>query len=324
MRVLFSSTRGAGHFNPLVPFARAFERAGHEVTFAGPPDLEGSVEAAGFRFRQFDAPSEEDLGPVWARVPQLSPDDANVVVIGDIFGRLNTTAALPKLRAAIEEWRPDVVLRDPNEYASPIAAELHGVPHGRVAICLASAEDLALGVARDPVDAIRRAEGLPPDPDGEVMRGSPWLTTFPRGLDEGEMPDTHRFHDPAWEEDAKELPDWWPDRAGDPLVYVTFGSVAGAFPQTLPAYGVALSAVADLPVRVLLTVGRDLDMETLPEIPDNVHVEPWVPQQDVLRHAAAAVVHGGSGSTLGGLAAGVPLVVIPLFADQPYNARRVH
>jgi UDP:flavonoid glycosyltransferase YjiC (YdhE family) len=35
------------------------------------------------------------------------------------------------------------------------------------------------------------------------------------------------------------------------------------------------------------------------------------------------VCHGGSGSTLGALAAGVPLVVVPLFADQPLNARRV-
>jgi UDP:flavonoid glycosyltransferase YjiC (YdhE family) len=43
----------------------------------------------------------------------------------------------------------------------------------------------------------------------------------------------------------------------------------------------------------------------------------------VLGHAAAAVVHGGSGSTLGAIAAGVPLVVVPLFADQPQNARRV-
>ena len=62
MRVLFTSTRGAGHFNPLVPFARAFERAGHEVMFAGPPALEGSVEAAGFRFWQFDPPPEDELG----------------------------------------------------------------------------------------------------------------------------------------------------------------------------------------------------------------------------------------------------------------------
>jgi MGT family glycosyltransferase len=104
---------------------------------------------------------------------------------------------------------------------------------------------------------------------------------------------------------------------------VTFGSVAGSFPQALRVYDVALRAVAELPVRVLLTVGRDLDLEALPEPPDNVRIERWVPQQDVLGHAAAAVVHGGSGSTLGALAAGVPLVVVPLFADQPQNARRV-
>jgi len=137
------------------------------------------------------------------------------------------------------------------------------------------------------------------------------------------QPDTHRFHDPAWEQPPGELPDWWPGREDQPLVYVTFGSVAGSFPQALPVYGVALQAVADLPVRVLLTVGRDLDPDALPDAPDNVRVERWVPQQDVLGHATAAVVHGGSGSTLGAIAAGVPLVVVPLFADQPQNARRV-
>ena len=40
-------------------------------------------------------------------------------------------------------------------------------------------------------------------------------------------------------------------------------------------------------------------------------------------HAAAMVGHGGSGSTLSALAAGVPLALVPLFADQPYNAARV-
>jgi UDP:flavonoid glycosyltransferase YjiC (YdhE family) len=324
VRVLFTSTRGAGHFNPLVPFARAFERAGHEVMVAGPGELAGPVEATGFRFERFDDPPEDELGRIWSRVPELPPDEANIVVIGEIFGRLNTTAALPKLRATIGDWRPDVVLRDPNEYAGAIAAELHGLPHARVAISLMSTEELGLRVARGAVDAIRRAEGLALDPDADELRRSPWLTTFPRGLDEGEMPDTRRFHDPAWVEEPNDLPDWWPGRADQPLVYVTFGSVAGQFPQALPAYGVALAAVADLPVRVLLTVGRHLDVDTLPRIPDNVHVEPWVPQQDVLAHAAAAVVHGGSGSTLGALAFGVPIVVIPLFADQPYNARRVH
>ena len=44
---------------------------------------------------------------------------------------------------------------------------------------------------------------------------------------------------------------------------------------------------------------------------------------EVLPHARVVVCHGESGTTLGALAAGVPLVVTPLFADQPYNGRRV-
>jgi UDP:flavonoid glycosyltransferase YjiC (YdhE family) len=323
VRALFSSTRGAGHFNPLVPFARACERAGHEVMVAGPPVLAGPAADAGFRFSQFDPPPEDELDAVWSRVPELPPEEANEVVVGQIFGRLNTTAALPGLRAAVEEWRPDVLVRDPNEYGSALAAELHGIPQARVAIGLASVEELGIGLAAGPVDAIRRAEGLPSDPAGDLLRASPYLSVFPRTLDEGAQPDTHRFHDPAWDAEAGELPDWWPGREDEPLVYVTFGSVAGSFPQALPVYGVALRAVADLPVRVLLTVGRELDVEALPPAPENVHVERWVPQQDVLGHASAAVVHGGSGSTLGAIAAGLPLVVVPLFADQPENARRV-
>jgi UDP:flavonoid glycosyltransferase YjiC (YdhE family) len=323
MRALFSSTRGAGHFNPLVPFARAFERAGHELLFAGPPDLAGAVDGAGFEFWRFDPPPEDELGAVWGRVPELPPVEANEVVVGELFGRLNTTAALPRLREACEEWRPDVVLRDPNEYGSALAAELHSIPQARVAIGLASTEELGMGIAASAIDAIRKAEGLPPDPDADRLRRAPYLSLFPPTLDEGAQPDTQRFHDPAWDEPPGELLDWWPGREREPLVYVTFGSVAGSFPQALPVYGVAMRAVAELPVRVLLTVGRELDLDALPPAPENVRVERWVPQQDVLGHAAAALVHGGSGSTLGALAAGMPLVVMPLFADQPQNARRV-
>jgi UDP:flavonoid glycosyltransferase YjiC (YdhE family) len=75
-------------------------------------------------------------------------------------------------------------------------------------------------------------------------------------------------------------------------------------------------------VRALLTLGA-ADAGTVGRVPANVHIETWVPQHDVLAHAAAVVCHGGSGSTIGALEAGRPLVVVPLFADQPGNAKRV-
>lgn len=81
--------------------------------------------------------------------------------------------------------------------------------------------------------------------------------------------------------------------------------------------------MANLPARVLLTTGVAIDGDGPQPPGPHVRVERWVPQADVLAQAAAVVCHGGSGTTLGALAAGVPLVVTPLFADQPYNGRRV-
>ena len=118
------------------------------------------------------------------------------------------------------------------------------------------------------------------------------------------------------------LPDWWAG-SDSPLVYVTFGSVTGGLPIAGAAYRTALQAVADLPARVLLTVGRAAAVDDLGPLPANVHAEAWVPQAYVLAEAAAVVCHGGSGTTLGTLAAGVPVVMVPMFADQSVNARRV-
>jgi UDP:flavonoid glycosyltransferase YjiC (YdhE family) len=76
-------------------------------------------------------------------------------------------------------------------------------------------------------------------------------------------------------------------------------------------------------VRVLLTVGRKFDRSDLGPIPRRVHVESWVDQARVFEAADLVVCHGGSGTAFGALAAGLPLVVVPVFADQFENGRRV-
>ena len=79
----------------------------------------------------------------------------------------------------------------------------------------------------------------------------------------------------------------------------------------------------DLPCRVLMTTGFGGDPADLGTLPPNVHAEQWVPQAQVMAHADAMVGHGGFGWTLAALGAGLPQVIMPLFADQPANARRV-
>jgi UDP:flavonoid glycosyltransferase YjiC (YdhE family) len=119
------------------------------------------------------------------------------------------------------------------------------------------------------------------------------------------------------------LPEWW-EHPEHPLVYLTFGSVAGSLPFFPALYDRALAALAGLPIRVLLTLGRDADPDALGPLPANAHAETWLMQDEILPHAAVVVSHGGYGTTLGALAHGVPLVTLPLFAgDQWRTARRV-
>ena len=187
----------------------------------------------------------------------------------------------------------------------------HGLRHVRVAIGLALTESGALTLASPALE--ERERGIT-----ARIAASPYLSCFPPSFDLADH-EVRRYRDRAVDTPAGPLPDWW---QGDerPLVYVTFGSVAGAFAAARPLFGEAVRQVAALPVRVLLTLGRELEVG---EVPENVHVEEWVPQADVLGHAAAVVHHGGSGTTLGALAHGVPAVVVPLFVDQPFNAIRV-
>ena len=308
MRILFASTQGAGHFGPLIPYIDAARRAGHETLVVGPPTL----KARGYEFTPGAAPPDEILGPLWGRMASLPPGQGDLVVVGVIFAALNVDAMLPTLEQAMEEWKPDLVVREAAEYASAIAADRHGSPHVRVSIGVALVEEASLALAAPALD--ERKPGI----TGRIAE-SPYLSYFPASVDPSPFPLT-RYRHPATEAAVEELPDWWP---GDerPLVYVSFGSVSATFPPAAQAYSAALAGVADLPVRVLLTLGGN-ELE-LGDVPPNVHVESWISEPDVLAEASVAVGHGGTGTTLSALAAGCPLVVVPLFGDQPFNAARI-
>jgi len=314
VRVLVASTAGAGHFGPIVPFLQALGRRRDDVLVVGPPSLEAAVASTNHRFRMGAEPPAHEQAAIWERFSSAPREETSGLIDRELFGRLCTAAMLPTMEAACHDWQPDLVVREASEYASAVAAERGGVPHVQVAISLAEIEASVIAL----VAAVLRPYGAGVV---EQLLASPYLTPFPPSLDPSPFSTTWRWRAaPAVR--PQPLPDWWGGATG-PLVYVTFGSVTGRLPIAVPTYRAALDAVAGLPARVLLTLGRAADVSALGSVPPNVHVEAWVPQGDVFAEAAAVVCHGGSGTTFGTLAAGVPLVIVPLFADQPVNGRLV-
>src|SRR5262249_24842031 len=143
---------------------------------------------------------------------------------------------------------------------------------------------------------------------------APYLSSFPQSLDPSPWPDTRRFRVADAPTATATAFRSEPAADGDrPLIYVSFGTVLGHLPEAVGTYRCALDAVAGLPARVLVTVGRVPDVSSVGPIPDNARVEQWVPQSEVLGEASLVVCHGGSGTTFGALAAGLPVVICPLF-----------
>jgi UDP:flavonoid glycosyltransferase YjiC (YdhE family) len=315
MRVLAAcSLGGAGHLDPLLPFLDAARRRGDETLVVGPPALRALVGRAGYAFRAGGEPPEAEVAPIRERLPVVPPREASVLGNRDLFGRMATGAMLPGMRRTCADWSPDFLLREPCEYASAVVAREMGIPSAQVAISLAEAEANSIAVAAPALEDHRR--GLVRE-----LHDSPYLTRFPASLDPSPFPRTVRFR-ALIAFDGGALPDWW-GGSDAPLVYATFGTVLGHMSIAADIYRMALAVAAELDVRVLLTVGDRFDRSDLGPVPANAHLEPWVDQARALGEAALVVCHGGSGTVFGALAAGVPLVVTSLFADQFVNGRRV-
>src|SRR4029079_18134362 len=58
-------------------------------------------------------------------------------------------------------------------------------------------------------------------------------------------------------------------------------------------------------------------------VPSHVHVVESVPHGAVFPHVGLVISHGGHGTVIRALAAGVPVMVVPISRDQPDNSARV-
>ena len=103
MRVLVATTAGAGHFGPLVPFARHVAAPVTRWWWPLPPSSPPNVERAGFPAWPLAsvAVGEDERRAVFERVQSLPLDEANLLVISEVFGRIATGAMLGPMVDAV-------------------------------------------------------------------------------------------------------------------------------------------------------------------------------------------------------------------------------
>lgn len=305
---------------------------GHQVTFASGPAHVQAAAAVGARVVELP----------WTLDPtSLSREGFSTTTFVELLGSFLDTAA-PRLDAIVADARADgtdAVCFDAT--VAPIAvavAERLGVQAISCIPSMAVNEHLPL------------AELLPPDfrPDNEALvryAGRLYDFSAKQGLTAPLAPmavppvpltlvfvppafqiaaDTfdasYRFVGPTARQDTGQPgPEWQPPADGGSLALVSLGT---AFTDRPDVFRACAAAFAGTDWHVVMSIGRT-PRASLGSLPGNVQVAPSVPQQAILRRAAAFVTHAGMNSIMEALTYSVPLVTLPQVPEQDLNARRV-
>lgn len=322
LRILIACRPLSGHFEPLLPLAQAAREAGHDVAFASGDPIVGRADDAGFG--AFRAGPGEAFRAEWTpRFPgftNLVGDAMREFFFTEIFANLELVPRAVDLQAVIEAWRPDVVVHEIAELAAPMVCTSLGIPYVDVGYGPLTPKPL-LEAAGAAVAPHWRERGLEPHPLAGLYRHL-YVDPCPPALQNlgiADLDAVQPMRPVAVGPLAKERPVWFDDLPRRPTVYVTLGTI---WNRDLRFFELVIEALRD-DVNLIVTVGSQNDPEALGPQPSSVVIRRFIPQHEVLPWCGAAVMHGGSGTMLGALAHGVPLLVIPQGADQWANAQQV-
>jgi UDP:flavonoid glycosyltransferase YjiC (YdhE family) len=205
------------------------------------------------------------------------------------------------------------------ELAAPLISTALGVPY--VDVGYGALIDRALlrsaGTAAAPH---WRARGLEPHPHAGMFRHL-YIDPCPPTLQNPEIADLTAVQQlrPAAVEQVHQRPSWLVAMPHDQTVYLTLGTV---WNTDIDLFRRAIDALAGR-ANLIVTIGRQNDPDLFGPQQAGVVIRSYIPQDELLPWCDAAIVHGGSGTVLGALAHGVPLLVLPQGADQWNNAARV-
>jgi UDP:flavonoid glycosyltransferase YjiC (YdhE family) len=239
-------------------------------------------------------------------------------VVADFFVARVGTERAARTGALIESWRPDLVLRDEVDLGAGVAAEAAGVPSADVVVAAAGGL-LDAGLLRRPLAELRARHGLASDPASPRLHGDLTLDPVPPGLRDPADPlpvTAVAVRPPILDHPAL--------GAGRPRsrrsIYLTLGTIFAQ--ESGDLFPRVLAGLHGVDADVLVTVGRDLAPAELGRQPSRVRVERFVPLAEALAGRDLVVSHAGSGTVVGTLAVGLPALLLPMGADQPWVADR--
>lgn len=276
-----------------------------------------TVEQAGFNVIPL---GEKDSNPpqrIALRPVDMLSEEAD---LREKFARQGARQKAEYLIPVCEAWQPDIFVCDETDFGAMIVGERLSIPYASVLV-IASGAFVRPDVVADALNEVRTEHGLPPDPDCRMLSRYLVLSPFPPSYRHPAFPlpkTAYSFRPMTlYSKMPRPIKKYLADA---PTIYFTLGTIFNT--ESGDLFSRVLDGLADLAMNVIVTVGKHIDPAEFGSQPPHIHIAQYIPQNQLLPHSDIVISHGGSGSVMGALAHGLPMVLIPMGADQPLNAMR--
>jgi MGT family glycosyltransferase len=333
-KALFLSLPLHGHVNPSIPLVRELVDRGDAVTYYTAEAFASRIEQTGAKYRPYHNAFLAGITNLPERMDQLA------------WLLMRTTAEV--LDDELTDFRreePDYVICDASAPWGKCVAELLGVPvvtsvatfafnrhvmafgvsHGvrpkSLRILLSKVRHMAKAIAvRRNIRRVHRISG-PGLMELTFGRSDMTIVYTSRQFQpcQGTFDERFQFVGPSIAPRPESVTFPWDQVRHPTIVYVSLGTL---FNTDASFYRTCFAALREEDCQVVLSTGSEVRVEDIGPPPLNFVVQPYVPQLEVLRRAAAFVTHGGMNSVSESLGLGVPVVVIPQMSEQEIVGRR--
>jgi len=346
MRVLLATLPELSHALPTVPLCWALRAAGADVLVASGGDVVKITGAGlpvvdllpGKGIAQFlnafdvaalapgsDAPAEarpagpEPAAPAPAREPEPdvlseAPEYAGFLPhVSQLLPEADVAELMEMMHGFVdvaERWRPDVIVYGPMTVGALAAAAKLDVPaveHGFGFLRTAGLDPVLRALAGEVFD--RHGVDLPAKRYGIDVAPPSMLEGEPQGWSMRYVPYNG----------GGVVPDWLNERSARPRVLVTLGNLIPQLAGGHSLVGRIVEQAASVDAEFVLALGA-VDPSALGGLPANVRAVGYMPLTQLLPTCAAVIHHGGAGTCMGALDAGIPQLVIPHLFDHQHTA----
>ena len=325
--IMFFNIPAHGHTNPTVEVVRALTKRGHRVRYYSFPEFQKKLEEAGAEFISCEwamPPAPQDLEK------RVGKDFALLVeMVVDVTEKLH-----PVIKQEIAQFQPDCIVSDSICIWGKLFAKRFDIPLVCSTTTLAFNEHTAKYMKQSLLDVLRMLLGMP-----RVMKKLAGLerlgyetkrsiALFSNDNDTDTIVYTSRLFQPMAETFSSRFAFVGPsvvaakrlEGCNRPRVYVSLGTVLHKNRQF---YRMCMDALRGLGCNVVMSVGQDVPIESLGEIPDGFEIKARVNQMEVLAGSDVFITHCGMNSAMESLYSGVPMVLCPQHAEERAVADRV-